>query len=224
MATNPADYPNTPQALVSYACDTLDKAFKKQGEEQTRESIDKLFEVVCGITGLTPDNLLAQLSFDAKNKDDDMIQSLFGVMRGITTLRNFGFTNITPLPAGKTQKEADLMAKKNGVPYAIEVFRANERTWRYPGYKCEDYIATRYTKEKKAQLDATMKTYGCTKAIVIIVFDSDSKALLEQSEINGIVETAYYQAGAPDNTHFLLFTGTQTPGFGDDVAVWPPIV
>ncbi len=224
MPINPDDYPNTPQALLSYTCDRLDKAFKKQGKEQTRRYIDKLFEVVCGITGLAPDDLLVRLSFDPKNRDDDMIQSLFGVMRTITTLRDQGFIKITPLPASKAQKEADLIAERDGLTYAVEVFRANERTWRFPGYKCEDYIATRYKKEKKAQLDATMAKYGCAKAIVAIVFDSDSKALLDGSEIQNVVEDVFYQTGTPDNTHFLLFTGTQTPGMGDDVAIWPPIV
>ncbi|MBM4124280.1 MAG: hypothetical protein FJ246_04905 [Nitrospira sp.] len=116
------DYPNTPQALLSYTCDRLDKAFKKQGEEQTRRYIDKL-----------------------------------------------------------------------------------------------------YKKEKKAQLDTTMAKHGCAKAIVAIVFDSDSKALLDEPDIQNVVEDVFYRTGTPDDTHFLLFTGTQTLGMGDEVAIWPPI-
>jgi len=144
-------------------------------------------------------------------------------MRTITTLRNLGFTEITPLPPSNAHKEADLVATRNGTSYAVEVFRANERTWRYPGYKCEEYIAARYGKEKKAQLDATMARHKCRKAIVAVVFDSDSKALLDGSDIQNIVETVYYRTGSPNNTHFLLFTGMQTPYYGDDVTVWPPL-
>lgn len=116
-----------------------------------------------------------------------------------------------------------MIAEKDGLTYAVEVFRANERTWRFPGYKCEDYIATRYKKEKKAQLDATMAKHGCAKAIVAIVFDSDSKALLDEPDIQNVVEDVFYRTGTPDDTHFLLFTGTQTLGMGDEVAIWPPI-
>ena len=223
MSMNPSDYPWTPKALTTYTCPKLEQAFRKQGEDTTRRLVDQLFEVVCQITDLLPDALLARLGFDPNNRDDDNIQSLFGVMRTITTLRNLGFTGLAPLPPNSAHKEADLMATRNGTSYAVEVFRANERTWRFPGYKCEEYIAARYEKEKKAQLDATMARHKCTKAIVAIVFDSDSKALLDDSEIQDIVTTVYNRTGAPDNTHFLLFTGVQTPGSGDDVAVWPPL-
>jgi len=220
---NPAKFPNTPSAFLTYTCPKLEDSFTRQGEEQIRRTIDQLFKVVCEITSLRPDALLAQLSFDPNNKDEDMFQSLFGVMRTITTLHRLGFSEIRPLPASKTRKEADLIAQRDGVTYAVEVFRANERTWRYPGYKCEDHIATRYTNEKKPQLEATMRNWGCSKSMAAIVFDSDSKALLEKPDIQEIVESVYYQVGCPANTHFLLFTGTQTPYSGDDVAVWPPL-
>lgn len=225
MPSSESAYPNTPQAFLTYTCPKLEDAFMRQGEEGTRRTIDELFQVSCETTGLTPDALLARLSFDPNNKDDDMIQSLFGVMRTITMLRDLGFTDIMPLPASKTQKEADLVAKRDEALYVVEVFRANERQWRYPGYKCEDYIATRYTNEKKFQLEATMARYGCPKAIVAIVFDSISKALLENSDIQEVVETVHLRTGSPPDTHFLLFTGTQSsPYSGNDVAVSPPLI
>lgn len=211
MALNLDDFPWTPRTLTTYTCSKLEEAFRTQGEEKTRRAIDQLFQVVCQITDLSPDALLTQLGFDPNNRDDDTVQSLFGVMRTVTTLRNLDFTEIIPLPPSNTHKEADLVARKNGMSYAVEVFRANERKWRYPGYKCEGYIVARYKKEKKAQLDATMARLKCTKSIVAVVFDSDSKALLDGSEIQSIVETVYYRTEHQITPTFFYSQGCRLP-------------
>lgn len=223
MNDAPQPYPNTPKALLGYTCSPLQEAFARQGEDFTRRAIDDLFQRACEITGLNPEALLSLLSFDPNNQDADMLQSMFAVMRTIAILDKTGFTDIRPLAATKARKEADLLARSTDELFAVEVFRTNERTWRFPGYKCEEYIARRFKEEKTLQLEATAKTYGCHKSLVVIVFDSDSKALLESRDLEEIVSDAYIASGLPDTTHFLIFTGTETPGLGDDYAIWPPL-
>jgi hypothetical protein len=95
-------------------------------------AIDKLFEIVSGITQMQPVALLPCLGFDPKNQSHDSLQSLFGVMRSVTMLHNLGFIDITPLPPRQDRKEADLLAKRQDDLFAVEVFRANEDRWRYP--------------------------------------------------------------------------------------------
>lgn len=224
MFTDAAEsYSHTPRSLLVYTCVPLQEAFARQGEEFTRRAIDALFQRACENTGHNRDELLSLLSFDSSNQDADMLQSMFAVMRTINILDDIGFKGIKPLPATKIRKEADLLASWTDELFAIEVFRANERTWRFPGYKCEEYIARRFTDEKKFQLEATVTKYDCNKSLLVIVFDSDSKALLETRELEEVVWQAYVASGLPVKTHFLLFTGTQTPGVGNDYAIWPPL-
>jgi len=55
-----------------------------------------------------------------------------------------------------------------------------EVTWVVTNF--EEYIGKRYREDKKAQLEATISNYGCSKAILVVVFDSESKALLLKNE------------------------------------------
>lgn len=106
------EYPHIPQQLLEYRSLKLVEAFNHQGEAKTWRAIDDQFRIVSEITRLKPDDLLLRLGFDARNLDRYSLQSLFGVMRTVVTLRNLGFVAITPLPPRQDRKEADLLAKR----------------------------------------------------------------------------------------------------------------
>ena len=218
-------YPHIPQPLLEYRSPKLVEAFNHQGEAKTWRAIDEQFRIVSEITRLTPDDLLRGLGFDARNLDRYTLQSLFGVMRAVVILQTLGFGEITPLPSRQDRKEADLLAKRQGDLFAIEVFRANEDQWRYPGYNLEEYIGKRFVGEKKAQLEATISNHGCSKAILIVVFDSKSKALLSKSELQEAVEHSFVAMGSPENTHLVMFAGMADTVTGeDDLVIFPELL
>lgn len=218
------EYPHIPQQLLEYRSPKLVEAFNRQGEAKTWRAIDDRFRIASEITGLKPDDLLPRLGFDAKNQDRYSLQSLLGVIRTVETLRNLGFVEITPLPPRQDRKEADLLARRQGDLFAVEVFRANEDRWRYPGYNLEDYIGRRFIEDKKAQLEATASNHGCSRAILVVVFDSESKALLSKDELQEATEQSFVAMGFPDNTHLVMFTGTSDAITGeDDLAIFPEL-
>lgn len=219
-----AEYPHIPPQLLEYRSAKLIEAFNYQGEAKTWSAIDELFRIVSEITLIKPLDLLSRLGFDAKNVDRYSLQSLFGVMRTVVTLRNLGFTDITPLPPRQDRKEADLLARRNGELIAVEVFRANEDRPRYPGNNLEEYIAKRFTMDKKAQLDATVSYHNCARAILAVVFDSKLKALLYEAEWQQSAEDAFIAMGLPDRTHLLIFTGLADSATGEDEwAIYPDL-
>lgn len=219
------EYPHIPQQLLGYRSQKLIEAFNHQGEVKTWRAIDDLFRIVSGITLVKPVELLPRLGFDAKNLDRYNLQSLFGVMRTVVTLRNLGFVEITPLPPRQNRKEADLLTKRQDDLFAVEVFRANEDRWRYPGYNLEEYIGKRFVDDKKAQLEATMSNHGCSKAILVVVFDSKSKALLSKSELQDAAEHSFIAMGFPNKTHLIMFTGMSDAVTGeDDLAIFPELM
>ena len=219
------EYPHIPQQLLGYRSQKLLETFNHQGEVKTWRAIDELFRIVSEITLMKPVDLLPRLGFDANNLDRYSLQSLFGVMRTVVTLRNLDFVEITPLPPRQDRKETDLLAKRQGDLFAVEVFRANEDRWRYPGYNLEEYIGKRFVKDKKAQLEATISSHGCSKAILVVVFDSESKALLSKSELQEAAEHSFIAMGFPDKTHLIMFTGMSDAVTGeDDLAIFPELL
>ena len=119
-------FSHIPQRVRNYQSEKLIEVINERGAAAIWTEIDTLFQNVSAITGLDSEALLSQLGFDEKNQDRNCLQSLFGVMRTIVTVRNLGFTAIKPLPLRQDRKEADLLATRNNELFAVEVFRANE--------------------------------------------------------------------------------------------------
>lgn len=218
-------YPYIPESFLTFSHPRLDKACAAMGYETVYGRINELFEKACGATGLAPDPLLLLLGFDARNQDPYNFQSMFGVMRTAVMLHNKGFVKITPLPARKDRKEADLLAAKGKATFAVEVFRANEDKWRVPGYNFEEYIGWRYNRDKKSQLDATVAAHHCDYSILAVVFDSESKHGLPTEDLAEVMEPTFAAMGFPPKTYLLLFTGLQQSSeFEDEVFFYPPIL
>jgi|GEM_PF-2302436 hypothetical protein len=229
-------YPSIPSEFWSYYQTLREKrkshpllaATSRQGDEKTLDAINELFEVTCRNTGLK-EKLFLNLGFDENNFDNNHLQSILGVMRAINTLNDLGFKKITPLPPRKSRREADLLAVYMNKWFAVEVFRSNEVSYRFPDHSnksnnLQSYIAQRYS-EKRSQLDATMREHQCDKAVLTVVIDSQpAKALVTGAEWEGVTEATYKLMGSPSKIHLLLFTGMKNYFSGkDEYAVYPPL-
>jgi hypothetical protein len=229
-------YPSIPSKFWSYYQTLREKrkshpllaAMSHQGDKKPLDAVNELFEVTCRNTGLK-EKLFVNLGFDENNLDNNHLQSIFGVMRTINTLSDLGFERVNPLPPRKSQREADLLAVYINKRFAVEVFRSNEVSYRFPDHSnkannLQSYIAQRYS-EKRSQLDATMKNHQCNKALLAVVVDSQpAKALVTGAEWEDVTETTYKLMGSPSKTHLLLFTGMKNYFSGkDEYAIYPPL-
>lgn len=218
-----AQYMNTPKRMLDYlkSSPMAQRAFDCQGEERVRQNIDCLFQRCSEITQLEPDALLDPLDFQPNSREDEeWLAALFAVMRTIILLRErLDFEEIISLKRKVEGPEADLKATRRGVTYAIEVCRTKETKPLDYSSELGERIAKRYCgnkKEegKKKQLRSTMEKHGCSRAILVSVFDSFSCDLYVYQTFTGqplqslreAAEYAFAGMGLPDNTHVLIFT------------------
>lgn len=219
-----AQYEHTPERILIYLAGPSTKvqeAFAFQGEEVVRRNIDYLFQHCSAITQLTPDGLLDKLDFQEGNtKNEEWFPALLAVMRTIMMLHKpLGFEKITPLPLDNTRSEADLLATRQGIRYAIEVFRTKEEIPRDHSIELGEHIAKRYNgKEnqcgqsndgKKKQLRSTMEKYDCSRAIFVVAFDSCSAKLYSKQALRDAADCARVGMDMPNKTHVLIFTGAK---------------
>lgn len=218
-----AQYMNTPKRMLDYlkSSPMAQKAFDYRGEELVRQDIDSLFQRCSEITPFKPDALLDHLDFQPNSrKNEEWLAALFAVMRTIILLHErLSFDKITPLKKLEDGPEADLNATRRGVTYAIEVCRTKETKPLDYSSELGERIAKRYygnKKEegKKKQLRSTMVEHGCSRAILVTVFDSFSCDLYVNQTFTGqplqslgeAAEYAFAGMGLPEKTHVLIFT------------------
>lgn len=117
-------------------------------------------------------------------------------------LERAGFRGVRFLPPDAARREADLLAERGGVLWAVEV-RASSRPLRadasfeppderplpYPALT--DYFALIW-KEKRAQLEATRAAHGCGAAMLLVVVEGVAAAAWESA-----LARARAQAGSP---------------------------
>jgi hypothetical protein len=217
-----AQYMNTPKRMLDYlkSSPMAQKAFDYQGEKRVRQDIDYLFQRCSEITQLEPEALLDHLDFQPNSrKDEEWLAALFAVMRTIILLHErLSFDKITPLEKPEDRPEADLKATRRGVTYAIEVFRTKEEIQRDHSVELGEHIAKRYNgKEdqcgqsndgKKKQLRSTMEKYDCSRAILVVAFDSCSAMLYSKQALRDIADCARVGMDMPNKTHVLIFTNS----------------
>jgi hypothetical protein len=61
----------------------------------------------------------------------------------------------------------------------------------------------------------------------VVVFDSESKALLLKNELQEATEHSFIAMGFPDKTHLIMFTGMSdaaTATGEDDLAIFPELL
>ena len=229
-------FASIPQLIWSYYDELMKKngphplieATKKQGQEKTWKGIDELFGITSENTSLPPTSLVTQLGFDPKNFDPQYLQAILGNMRSINMLHSIGFRDIQPLPAVMSRRESDLLAMHRGTRFAVEVARSSETAYRFPEHASRrhnlaEYIASRY-EDKQAQLGSTMQNRNCSKALFVVVMDSQpAKALLQGHEWEEVAREAFRFMGEPANTRLLIFTGMADSNGRDEYAVHPPL-
>lgn len=115
-------------------------ACSKQGVGEVDDRIEELLAEAASFCGLPDVELLKVIDFDRNDFDPDRIQSMFGVLRTIVVLHTeLGFVSIKPLRR-HSKKEVDLLAVRQGIRFAVEVVRSNERTYRLPGSTKGDFL------------------------------------------------------------------------------------
>lgn len=206
------------------------QACAEQGIQEVDGNIEKLLREASLCTGMTETGLLKSTDFDENDPDPDRVQSLFGVLRTIIVLQTeLGFSEIITLPHKKGRKEADLLAVRQGVRFAVEVARSSEKVYRFPGLTKGDfykYVVNLWDK-KEDQIRTSIGFHQCHKGILAIVLDSEPMkgGLMTPDELLTVVENA--QAGIiwTNAVHLLLFTGEWYYGEGEPMtAVFPPLL
>ena len=206
------------------------QACAEQGIREVDGNIEKLLTEASLCTGMTGAELLQTSDFDENDHDPDRIQSLFGVWRTIIVLQTeLRFGEIIPLPRKKDRKEADLLAIRQGMRFAVEVARSSEKVYRFPGLTKGDfhqYIDNLWNK-KESQIRISMSFHECQKGILAAVLDSEPMkgGLMTLDEFSTAVANAQGAFIWANGVHLLVFTGEWYYGEAEPMtAVSPPLV
>jgi len=201
------------------------------GKKIVDGEINKLLTRSAIDTDMREIELLNALDFDGHDYDEQRIQSVFAVLRTIRILSTeLSFKKIKPLPRQRGRKEADLLAFKDNLSFAIEVARSSEIAPRWVGANLNRYIYDLWGK-KEEQIKSSMGHQKCEKGMLCIILDSEpakSDVCLEVRppfpkwlSLPVIVEEAYHNIGNPKNIHLLLSTGQFESGEKLVSAVFP---
>lgn len=148
-------------------------------------------------------------------------------MRTIVVLHTeLDFGKIKPLRRQSSRKEADLLAVRQGIRFAVEVVRSNERAYRLPGSTKGDfynYIRNVWNK-KQDQIRLSMENHHCEKGMLAVVLDSEPMkgGFMTPDELFACVENAQVGLIWTNDVHLLVFTGEWYYGDGEPMtAVFP---
>ena len=232
MLGDTTSFPNIPRALVKHVefCfrkghqNRLTQMLRDQSPEvaeRVAKNIDQMLSQAAKATHLTPDELLRRTDFVFRDPDPVRLDAAFAEIRAVIFLDNEGFADIQLLKAGQ-QKRADIVAKRKGCKYAIEVahsiYDAPGR-WSIEGLR--DWLLGRYRGENKAaQLEATAGEHGCHRHVFIGVVNNPSPFLVheEYCRAAGLV---WNEAGRDPQLHFCFVTGQWAEGYGLDDCGFP---
>lgn len=188
--------------------------------DPTLDSIDRLFEHACCITGMTGEGLLSTIDFSMKDFDPDRLDAVFGVLRAIEFLANLGFIDIRPLRATNSPR-SDIIACFDGKKFSIEVVTSSRRSYRWPGHVKHSSNLVRYIvdkcQEKQAQLRNTLQEINAEYQLLVLVLNSSpARALMNLDDYQLVLQEAYAELGSPK----LLYLGITT-GLPSQNAIYP---
>ncbi len=120
------------------------------------------------------------------------------------------------------------MAERGGNKYAIEVFHAASEYYRWPNHsnKKNDYLNyyLNSARQKRAQLDATIRKYDCDKALLICITDSQPvNALKTKNGFRDILENIHNNLNWGENYYFGIITGMVDLSSQANDVIYPPI-
>lgn len=206
----------------------LVEAVRTQGAETTWRAINEIVALASQATGLPPDQFFSRLGFNVNDLDSANFQAMLGILRSINKLTQLGFTGIQPLQPLRNRQEADLLARRNGRLYSVEVFRSSEEAYRFANHnKPSSDLATyieRRLREKLPQVRATMGAHSCAAGMVVVVMDSyPSKALNDVGEYHEAIRVAFQKVSDTKGIHVILFTGMADMHGNDEHVCYPPL-
>lgn len=188
---------------------------------QTMKALNTSFKEGSEITGLCPDEILTAIDFQLNDLSKARIESLLGELRSIHFLKNFGFSEITPIQASRGIKTPDFSANFKTVPFYIEVATLISTSERATPEGCVEWAKMKLiNKGKLEQLSAPEGEY---KKLFIMVINSIGLQIFENKEsylmiLKEIKEGIDY----PDDLFCGILTGRNSNGIEDD-CIYPPL-
>lgn len=217
----------------------IDSIYEKTKDQRLKEpgifeDIKQKLYKASQITNFSIPVLLSRLSFKPNDKTIEALESFLAELRAIFWLKNFGFTEITPLGASNSQPQPDFTAKFNSKDCAIEVFCLTHTHQQqkdsslgvyvnfdpcFEGSKFRrDFISK--ASEKKKQLDARNDVE--IKILLCVVNSSPIIYLNDKKSMQSHAGCLYDKLKWGDNYFVGLLTGANINGELTDV-IYPKL-
>lgn len=215
----------------------LDKLYAKTHDarlivDECKQLIFNEITRAISVTNLSFDDLLSGLDFKPNDLTIEALESFLAELRSIFWLEDFGFTNILPLEALKTNSNPDFSAVYKGKTCAIEVFCLTQA---HEQHRDADGIYTNFDPQfegskfgrdfinkspsKKIQLDSI----DAQIKILLCVINSTSIVYLNTNEeMQNHAEFLYNKLGWGENYYLGILTGKIINGLPSDT-IFPPL-
>lgn len=185
------------------------------------------------IADLSFSDLLQRLDFKPNDLTIEALEAFLAELRSIFWLRDFGFTDITPLQARNASAQPDFTAKYGGKICAVEVFcltqvheQQKDPTLNVyvnfdPGFNGSKFGRDFRNKaqQKKVQLDSCVADI---KILLCVVNSTPMISLNTKDEFNSHLELLHKQLNWGDGYYFGLLTGVYVNGIASN-AIFPKL-
>lgn len=222
-------FPNIPKSLIKH----LEYCVSKQKSSrfikvilekplETCKAIDAIFTRATEATGLALDELFATTDFAVQDCNQARVDSAFAEIRTINYLYQQEFAEISPLKGAKNKPRADILARRRGLLYVIEVADSNYyANGRVLPDQLARWVSQRF-EEKKMQLHQSILDEKATHSVFVVVLDTQGAVALNTiDDYLAALERAYELLDSPANCHLCLMTGRHALGYGRDDVVYP---
>lgn len=213
-------------ACLNNLCERTDDT--TLADQKVRTEIIDLVKNGSKVTKLTQSDLLSKLDFKPKDLRIEALEYFLAELRSIFWLKNFQFTNITPLQARKKNQQPDFTAKYKGKSCAIEVFCSTRKH----GQQCDsslgvfvnfdpNFNGSKFGRDfntaaqgKKAQLDSIPS--AIIKVLLCVVNAKVMVNLNTKNDWDKHVRLLYKRLSWRPNYYIGILTGAEVSGVLSD--------
>lgn len=210
---------NIPSAFIDYTEEiladvSLESRYRDmliQSPDETVRLIGELFDRVSSIIKCSSEELLHELQFRKRDKDQTKLGALFAEMRSILFLDNMGFVSIKLNKPTRHEKSADFCAIKGEQKFAIEVtnisFFVARGKWRFVELK-ELCLKKIIEGKKLEQLETTALKEHCNAQLLIFVIDTlDILALNSIEDFYLLLDDILHDLNKTERFYLGIVTG-----------------
>lgn len=174
--------------------------------------IDLLIREASIATNQTPNALIDSTDFNSSDLPSDRIEAFFAELRAVNYLALEGFKGIEFIKSMRKQKRADLLAKKDGFNYIVEVTcsssYATNDNWQTPAII--KYIIRKLegSPSKRTQLKRTLAEYNADRMVLVVVLDTEDKnALNSSTDAMHIAKQVWLRTNDRNCLHICIILG-----------------